>query len=285
MYQASAIFEGGGMRGCYSTGVIDAFLDHDIEFSSIYAVSAGACHATSYIAKQRGRAFNLCTKYLHDKEYCSLYSLITTGNLFGRDMMFRRFQEELEPFDFDTFAAYQGKFYAVVTDMATGCPAYLQLKPDSPKNRFPEICASASMPLLAKIVPYEGHEYLDGFVGDSIPIRKSIADGNPKHVLILTRPEGYRKGFEISLPFIWMKYHRYHAYVKACFLRAKRYNETLDFIHQEEEKGNVFVIRPQTALPVGMVTKNRKKLQNLYDLGYQDTEARIDDLLAYLNGS
>ena len=282
MYQASAIFEGGGMRGGYATGVIDAFLENDIEFSSIYAVSAGACHATSYVAKQHGRAFRLCSNYLHDREYCSLHSLITTGTLFGRDMMFRRFHVELDPFDFDTFAAYKGKFYAVATDMATGKPAYLQLAPDSPRRQFPEVMASCSMPLLARIVPINGHEYLDGFVGDSIPVRKSIEDGNTKNVLILTRPASYHKGIEASLPFIALKYHRYPNFVRACRTRAQRYNETMAFIAAEEKEGNIFVIRPRENLPVGVVTKDYAKVRSLYDIGYTDTVSHMSELLAYL---
>lgn len=282
MYEASVIFEGGGMRGGYSTGVIDAFLDNDIEFSSIYAVSAGACHATSFVSRQRGRAYRLSTDYLHDRDYCSLSNLIKTGTLFGRDMMFHRFHVELDPFDFDTFAAYPGNFYAVVTNMRTGQAEYLRLQPDSPRRQFPEVCASCSIPLLARIVSIKGEEYLDGFVGDSIPIRKSIADGNRKNVLVLTRPAFYRKGVEKAMPIIRLKYRKYPNFVASYRTRAYRYNETLDFIAEEEKKGNLFVIRPRENLPVGMVTKNLAKLKKIYDLGYEDTCSRMDELKTYL---
>ena len=282
MYQAAAVFEGGGMRGGYSTGVIDAFLDNDIEFSSIYGVSSGACHAASFVSKQRGRAYRISTDYLHDKNYCSLYSLITTGNLFGEDMLFRRLHFELDPFDFKTFAAYRGKFFAVATNVKTGKAEYLQLSPDSPKNRFPEVNASSSMPLLAKIVRHNGNKYLDGCVADSIPVKQAIADGNTKNVLVLTRPADYRKGFELSVPFIALRYFYYPKFVAAAIRRAKGYNRILDFIRAEEEAGKIFVIRPKKALPVGVMTKDKSKLELLYRLGYEDTAERMDELLAYL---
>ena len=282
MYQAAAVFEGGGMRGGYTAGVIDAFLDNGIEFSSIYGVSSGACHAASFVSKQRGRAYRISTDYLHDKHYCSIYSLITTGNLFGTDMLFRRLHFELDPFDFDTFASYQGKFFAVATNLKTGCADYLQLKPDSPKNGFPEINASSSMPLLAKIVHYNGNKYLDGCVADSIPVHRSIADGNKKNVLVLTRPPDYRKSPELSRPLIAIRYFRYPHFVAASRSRARRYNEVLDFIKAEKDAGNLFVIQPKQALPVGIMTKDKAKLKLLYDLGYEDTAERMDDLLAYL---
>mgnify|MGYP003319123021 CR=1 FL=1 len=282
MYQAAAVFEGGGMRGGYSTGVIDAFLDNDIEFSSIYGVSSGACHAASFVSKQRGRAYRISTDYLHDKNYCSLYSLITTGNLFGEDMLFRRLHFELDPFDFKTFAAYQGKFFAVATNVKTGKAEYLKLSPDSPKNRFPEVNASCSMPLLAKIVRHNGNKYLDGCVADSIPVQRAIADGNTKNVLVLTRPADYRKGFELSVPFVALRYFYYPKFVAAAIRRAKGYNRILDFIRAEEEAGKIFVIRPKKALPVGVMTKDKSKLELLYRLGYEDTAERMDELLAYL---
>jgi len=138
------------------------------------------------------------------------------------------------------------------------------------------------MPMLARIVPFNGHEYLDGYVGDSIPIKKSIADGNKKNVLILTRPASYHKGKELALPFIRVKYHKYPNFIRACETRAERYNETLTFIANEEKIGNIFVIRPKEDLPVGMVTKDYAKVRKLYDIGYEDTISRMDELLQYL---
>jgi len=282
MYQAAVIFEGGGMRGGYSTGVVDSFLDHSIEFSLVYAVSSGACHASSFISKQRGRAFRISSNYIHDKNFCSVRSLLKTGDLFGSDMIFNRIHTELDPFDYTTFGQYQGTFYATVTNVETGYPEYLPVTEEAARNSFREVHASSAIPMLANIVEINGKHYLDGFVGDSVPIKKSLLDGNTKNVLVLTRPKGYRKGKSRSVPLVKMKYRKYPNFIAQYESRADRYNETMDFIDEMEEKGKIFVIRPEHDLPVGMVTKDKDKLQKLYDFGFADTEKKMDELLAYL---
>jgi len=282
MYNAAVIFEGGGMRGGYSTGVIDSFLDHSIEFSSVYAVSAGACHASSLISKQRGRAFRISSNYIHDRNFCSVSSLLKTGNLFGVDMVFNRLHTELDPFDYATFGQYQGKYYATVTNVETGCPEYLLVTEESARNSFKEVQASSAIPLLANIVDINGKHYLDGFVGDSVPIRKSLADGNTKNVLVLTRSKGYRKGKCHSVGLVKMKYRKYPNFVAQYESRAARYNETMDFIDQLEKENKICVIRPEHDLHVGMVTKDIEKLKQIYDFGFADAEKKMDEILAYL---
>ena len=83
MYQAGLVLEGGGMKGVYTAGVLDFFLDKGLEFSSVYGVSAGACHMTSYLSKQKGRALDISIDYLKSRKYCSVESLLTTGDLFN----------------------------------------------------------------------------------------------------------------------------------------------------------------------------------------------------------
>ena len=282
MFRAAAIFEGGGMRGGYATGVIDSFLDHSIEFSRIYAVSAGACHAASFISKQRNRAFRISTNYLHDKDYCSIKNLITTGNLFGADMLFNRLHTELDPFDYETFEKYAGIFYATVTNVETGEAEYLPVTGSSARSSFKEVQASSAIPLLATIVDINGKHYLDGFVGDSVPIRKSLEDGNRKNILILTRPKGYRKGEDKTLPLVRIKYRKYPEFVARYADRPKRYNETMDFIDRLEQEKKIVVIRPKQDLDVGMVTKDKGKLQHIYNLGFEDAEEKAEEILAYL---
>jgi len=283
MYNAAVIFEGGGMRGGYSTGVIDSFLDHAIEFSSIYAVSAGACHASSFISKQRGRAFRISSEYINDKNFCSIWSWLKTGNLFGVDMVFNRLHTELDPFDYTTFGKYQGVFYATVTNIETGSPEYLKVTEESARKSFREVQASSAIPMLSTIVDINGKKYLDGFVGDSIPIQKSIDDGNTKNVLVLTRPKGYRKKSNHSLFLIKQKYRKYPNFVEKYASRPLRYNETMDMIDNLEKEGKICVIRPETNLDVGMVTKNKEKLRRLYELGFSDAEKKIIQILDYLN--
>ena len=282
MYQAGLILEGGGMRGGYTTGVIDAFLDNGIDFSSIYAVSSGACHATSFVSKQYQRAYRISTNYLHDWHYCSVRSLLATGNLFGTKMLFDRLHNELDFFDYDTFAKYEGNFYVVATCLESGGPAYFPVKLEDMAPGMPKINASSSMPWLAKRVKIEGKHYLDGCIADSIPLEKSESDGNRKNVVVLTRPRDYRKKPNYFLPVFALRYFMYPHFLRQCATRHTRYNACLDHIASQEAAGSAFVIAPEEKLPIGVVTHSKEKLKVLYDLGYNDTAKRMDALLAFL---
>ncbi len=280
MYSAGLIFEGGGMRGAYTTGVIDAFLDNDLEFSSCYGVSVGACNAASFIAKQRRRAYRVTTDYIGDKRYCSILSLLRSGNLFGSDMLYHIIPEQLDPYDYDAFARYPGKLYIVATNCETGEAEYFHLK--NMREEVEMLQASSSLPLLAKIVRIDGKEYLDVGVIDSIPLQRSIADGNSKNVVVLTQDITYRKEPMKIVPLLKIFYRNYPNLVHQLATRHIRYNQTLDFLAQEESAGRAFVLRPKNPMNIGRVETNKTKLAALYDDGYNDTMERMDDLIAFL---
>ena len=54
--RSGLVLEGGGMRGVFTCGVLDSFMDHGIRFPYTIGVSAGACNGLSYMSGQRGRA-------------------------------------------------------------------------------------------------------------------------------------------------------------------------------------------------------------------------------------
>ena len=280
MVDAGLILEGGGMRGVYTAGVLDAFLDEDLIFSSVYGVSAGSCHACSYLSKQRGRAFQVNVDYLDDPEYMSVKSLLKTGDLFGVDLTYDRIPNVLYPFDHDTFMKYKGKFYSVVTNVETGEAEYKRVR-DLRKQMW-MIRASASLPLVSRTIGIHNKLYLDGGVSDSIPIRRSIEDGNEKNVIILTRDASYRKEPNKMYPLMKMRYPGKKAFLEQLKTRHLRYNETLDYIHSLEEIGKVFVIRPTEEVKVGRTEKNREKLTHLYDQGVKDAAIYMEGLKEYL---
>ncbi len=172
------MLEGGGMKGVYTAGVLDFFLDKGIEFSSVYGVSAGACSMCSYLSKQRGRALAVNIDYLDRWDYCSLKSLLKTGDLFNVDMCYHQIPEKLNPYDFDVFDQYQGKAFSVATNIETGRPEYFRIR-DMLKD-IDKIRASASLPLVSRNVEIDGGLYLDGGISDAIPLQRSIMDGNRK---------------------------------------------------------------------------------------------------------
>ena len=282
MYQAGLILEGGGMKGVYTAGVRDFFLDKGIEFSSVYGVSAGACSMCSYLSKQRRRAFDVCVDYLGDKNYCSIWSLLTTGDLFNAEMNYHLVPEYLNPYDYEAFRQYKGKAYSVATDIVSGKPVYFRIR--DVKKDIIKIRASASLPLVSRNVKIDGGLYLDGGLSDSIPIRKSVMDGNRKNVIVMTKETGFvRKQagrLMCLLTRLW-----YWRYPKVAELTAKRYlsyNEELAYIERLRKSGKVFVIRPRKPSGVSRVEKDAEKLKKLYRQGYRDAKVSYRELKAFL---
>lgn len=280
MEKIGLILEGGGMRGAYTAGVLDFFMDKDLEFDSCYGVSAGSVNACSYISKQRGRAFQIDVDYLDDKEYASAYNLLTTGNFFGTDMCYNRIPNELNPYDYEVFNQYKGDFYAVVTNCITGQAEYLKVT--DLKEQIDYIRASCSLPLMAEMVYVNGIPYLDGGIADSIPVRRSVRDGNRKNVIVLTRDISYRKKPNELQSIISLKYKKYPNLVKAMSNRHKVYNMTLDYIKKQEEKGNILVIRPSSAVKIGRVEKDKRKITELYKQGYKDASKKYEEIVSFI---
>lgn len=280
MIQAGLVLEGGGMKGIYTAGVLDFFLDKDMMFSGVYGVSAGACHMCSYLSKQRGRALDVNIDYLDIKRYCSVESLLTTGDLFNVDTCYRLIPDYLHPYDHDTFEQYQGKAYSVVTNIETGRPEYLRLR-DMRKD-IVKVRASASLPLVSRNVKINGKYYLDGGISDAIPLQKSIVDGNRKNVVVMTKEEGFIRKPSTQLGLIKARYLKYPKVYDLMLERHINYNNTLEYIERQREQGQAFVIRPKRVSDVGRIEKDKKKLLALYEEGYQDAADCYEELKAYL---
>lgn len=282
MYQAGLVLEGGGMKGVYTAGVLDLFLDKGLEFSSVYGVSAGACNMCSYISKQRGRALDVNIDYLDSKRYCSVESMLLSGDLFNVNTCYNLIPNYLNPIDNETFMAYEGKAYSVVTNLVTGRPEYLRVR-DAVKD-IDRVRASSSLPLVSRTVYIKGRPYLDGGLSDSIPIQKSIRDGNRKNVVVMTKEVGYRRKQIDSGQLALIKV-RYAKYPKVAQIMAERhimYNDCLDFIERKEKEGEIFVIRPQRPNDVRRIERDKVRMKALYDQGYEEAEALYENLMQYL---
>lgn len=280
MIEAGLVVEGGGMRGVYTAGVLDYFMEKNLYFDDCYGVSAGACHISSYVSKQIGRSIKVTLDYINDKRYCSVNSLIKTGDMFGVEMLYDLIPNKLELYDYDTFNKFKGNFYSVVTNCKTGKAEYIKIK--DMKKDIIAVRASSSLPLLSRIVEINGKEYLDGGITDSIPIKKSIKDGHKKNVVILTRDKTYRKSKPKFLSFFKLKYKKYPNLVKAIENRYKIYNETLDFLEEEKAKNKVFIIQPKLPVKISRIEKDKDKLKELYNQGYEDAKELYEDLMKFL---
>lgn len=275
------VLEGGAMRGVFTAGVLDVFLEQEITFDLCLGVSAGACLACSYLCGQKGRGYAVMTDYLDCKDYCSFSSLVRTGDLFGADFLYHKIPEELYPIDNTHFLSCNTEFRAVVTNCETGDAEYLPVK-DMVRD-VECVRASSSLPLLSRTVFLSGTPFLDGGVADPIPVEEAFLEGCDRVIVILTRHREFRKKKEKVIPLMKMKYRKYPNLVNAMKERHRVYNETLRRISSYEEQGKVFVLAPKVPLNIRRTEKDLALLREGYDLGRDLAMESMDRLREFLN--
>ena len=273
------LLEGGAMRGMYTAGVLDELMEHNIEVDGIIGVSAGVLFGVNYLSKQKGRVLRYNKKYIKNKNFMGLYSLLTTGNIVNKDFSYYEIPYKLDIFDDDTYKKSKTQFYATITNVDTGEAEYVKL--ESVLEQMEVVRATSAMPFVSKMVELNGNKYLDGGIADSIPIDKFKELGYDKIIAVLTRPIEYRKKKENKL-ITKIKYSKYPNLVNTINNRYKKYNETVEKIIDMENKKEIFVIRPSNHLNIKRIEKNVNKLQKMYDLGINDCKYKIEDLKEYL---
>ena len=275
------ILEGGAMRGLFSAGVMDAFLEKKLSFDGVIGVSAGAAFGCNYVSHQTGRVLRYNTRFSRDKRYCSLRSLIKTGDLYNADFCYHQIPEHLDVLDTETFIRNPTAFWVVCTDVLTGKPVYQKLE----KMDYTDLewmRASASMPLASKIVRIGSFKLLDGGIADAIPVGYFETLGYDRNVVILTRPEGYRKKKTKFLALFKIAFKKYPKLIDALERRHEVYNETLEYIAQKEKNGDLIAIRPPCALPIGKVEHNAEKMRAVHAIGYKTGLEYAERISAFL---
>ncbi|MBP1539916.1 MAG: patatin family protein [Prevotella sp.] len=260
------VLEGGALRGLFSVGVCDVLTEHGFAPDGIVGVSAGAAFGCNIKSHQPGRPLRYNKLMAHEWRYCSLRSLIKTGDLFGGDYCYHYMPNNIDLFDAETFNTDPTEFFAVCTDLDTGKAVYKRLMTiDYETEEW--FRASASMPLCSKIVVINGQRLLDGGIADSIPLRFMQERGYERNIVVLTQPEGYTKEKNRFLPLMKMVYRKYPRFVDAIARRHEMYNEQLQYVEEQEKAGNTFVIRPPEKLPVNHITHDTDVMQRTYDIG------------------
>ena len=264
--KTALVLEGGGMRGVFTSGVLDAFMKHDLTFPYIVAVSAGACNGMSYVSHQPRRARISNIDYLARYKYIGLRHLVTQGCIFDRELLYDKFPNQYLPFDFDTFFSSPMTFEMVTPTCPTGQPMYLSERHDR-QRALDIVRASSSLPYVSKIVDVDGIPMLDGGIVDSIPLQHAIDMGHPTNVLVLTRNRGYRNtGKDMKIPrFIYRKYPRLRV---ALSRRVAANTAQLEYVERMEDEGRVICIRPERPMEVDRIEKDIAKLERLYEEGF-----------------
>ena len=275
------VLEGGAMRGMYTAGALDIFMEQNIQVDGVIGVSAGAVFGCYYKSRQIGRSVRYNLKYCKDPRYGKFRSLLKTGDIYEEDFCYHQIPEKLDPFDQETYQSNPVEFYVTCTDVHTGKPVYHRSdKGDSTDVRWMQ--ASASMPLVSRVVSVDGYDLLDGGISDSIPITWFRKQGYEKNIVILTRPMGYRKKKGRFSGIMKHLMKEYPAMAKCMEERYLVYNKTLDEILRLEKAGEVFVLCPSSPFKVSRLESNPQKLKDLYELGRADALKQLDEIRKFL---
>ena len=275
------VLAGGAMRGLFTAGVIDVLMENGISFDGAAGVSAGAAFGCNIKSGQNGRAIRYNLRFAEDKRFCSVKSLLTTGDMFGAEFCYHTIPDELDIFDSAAFEASPMDFWVVCTDILTGKAVYHRMNKVS-YSELEWIRASASMPIFARIVEADGRKLLDGGIADSLPLRFMEKQGYEKNVVILTQPRDYVKPKNKAVPLLKLVYRKYPNLIKACADRHIMYNKELKYIRKAESDGRALVIAPPEKLPVGHIEHDSNILQEVYRIGRMTGMENLDSIRNFI---
>ena len=275
------VMEGGAMRGLFTAGVIDVFMENGVEFDGAVGVSAGACFGCNYKSKQPGRAMRYNLRFCRDPRYSGYRSLLRTGDIYGADFCYHRIPEELDPFDYETFERNPMEFYVVCTDVETGEPVYHKM-PHARTGEMEFLRASASMPLVSRVVRAGGRGMLDGGVSDSIPLKFFEDIGYDRNVVILTQPADYVKSPNRQVPLLRVALRKHPKVVETMAKRHEVYNAETAYARKRAEAGAAIVIQPKAPLPVHRIEHDPERLRAAYEQGRDAGRERLNEVRAFL---
>ena len=269
------VLEGGAMRGLWTAGITDVMMEHDIWPDGLVGVSAGAAFGCNYKSRQTGRAIRYNMRFAKDSRYSGIRSLLTTGDYFNAEFDYHIVPKQYEIYDDDAFNRNPMEFIVVCTDVETGEAVYKPLT-EANYDTYEWIRASASMPLVSKVVSIQGRKLLDGGVADSIPLAYTESIGYDRNVVVLTQPLGYQKEHNRLMPLMRLALRRYPEMIKALDYRHIMYNKQLEYVAQAEREGRCLVIRPDTKIPIGHISHNPQQMQHVYQIGRAIGERYIE---------
>lgn len=272
------------MRGLFTCGILDVFMEQGIEFNAAVGVSAGACFGCNIKSRQPGRALRYNLRFANDKRYCSVQSLFKTGDIYNADFCYRQLPDELDLFDYETLKNNPMEFYMAVTDIKTGKPVYPKLT-DGNCKELQWMRASASMPLVSKPVKIDDGEYLDGGMSDSIPLQFMECVGYKRNVVILTQPRSYVKTPNKLMWLMRILLRKYPKLLDAMANRHNMYNDETRYVFEQEKQGKVLVLCPEEPLGISRTEKNIAELQRVYDMGRKLALDRLEEIKKFLAGS
>lgn len=283
MEKTGLILQGGGMRGIYTSGVIDYFIENDLYFPYVIGVSAGACNGSAYIARQKEYGKKSILDFVDRPNFLSFRNLIKTKNIFDMDFIFDEMPKKHNVLDTDTLMNANERFIAVATDCYTGKPIYLEKHNCSDIQNV--LRASSSVPVVSKKVIVNDMHLLDGGVSDPIPVKKSIGDGNKKNIVVMTENLKYMKKAKIDRILKWVAssmYNEHKEMLEILLNYHEFYNKVIDEVKDYKHQGKAFIIEPSKDIKIDMFGKNKTALRELYEIGYEDAKHNYKDMISYI---
>lgn len=274
--------EGGAMRGMFTCGVIDIFMENGIKFDGLSGISAGAIFGCNYKSKQIGRGVRYNKKYGRDPRYFGLRSLILTGNLYGKDFCYHEIIDNLDPIDKITYRENDIDFFVGATDINEAKIRYYNSK-EVDERTIEWIRASASMPLVSQIVKIDGYELLDGGMVDPIPYKILEENGYMRNVVVLTQPRDFVKEKTSIIPIMKILMYRYPKIVDAMARRHIIYNSQTAELKEKEKRGEVFVISPEISLNIKRTENNPDELERVYQIGRKVALKNLDAVKNFIS--
>ncbi|WKY47908.1 patatin family protein [Eubacteriaceae bacterium ES3] len=282
MEKAALVLEGGALRGVYTAGILDAFIENNLSFEYVLGVSAGSLCGLNYISNQKGRTAQVNLGYNHDPRYLSYRNRLKKGAVFNIDYLFEEPAGRWDAFDFEAYYQDKRTFVIGATSCQTGKLKLFE-KPVG-DNLVTALKASCAMPLAAKKISIANEEYLDGGVADAIPYQAALKAGYEKIVVVKTQYHDYRKkNFSSSNQKLLKAFYRHNPlFLEALITRPQRYNAQMDQIANLHQQGKLFVIEPLEPVHVSHMEKDKAKLRSLYQGGLAQAKALMPELKSYL---
>jgi len=282
LLKGAMCLEGGSLRGLFTAGVLDALLDNEVYIEYVNGVSAGSMNGMNYISRQRGRSKRINLKYLHDKRYISYKNMFKSRQIFNFDFLFDDISNKYDIFDWESFNDKAKKYEVVATDVITGESKFFD------KNNCNDIIsavkASASMPVMSKMIDVEGRKYLDGGISTSIAYKRAFDVGYSKAIVVLTREEGYRKKPVNKInESIYKRYFKpLPNLVEKLMTVPERYNKMQEEMEELAKEGKLLIIRPQNKVTVQRLEHSSVKLEKLYNEGYEVGSKNIENIKNFI---
>ncbi len=281
MKNSCIVLEGGGLRGAFTSGVLEYLIEKDLDFDRVVGVSAGACVGASYLSKQKGRNRKVNVEYPSDKRYMGLRHLVTTGSYFNMKFVFEELPGKLVPFDEQAFFKNQAEFDVIATSLSMGKSVVFTKKEIANIGIDKALIASSSIPILSQPIEINGEFFFDGGVSDSIPVKYALSK-HQRAIVVLTRPRGYRKAeIKSKLPFK-LAFRKHPEFLNTLLNRNEKYNKALDFCEQMEKEGKLLIIAPSSEFSIGRTEQSLEKRVRLYNHGYKLIQKEFVNLQTFL---